>query len=119
MKKVILLVTAFIFSASLAFAQIELQSGTFSATAANSGYTLDKNSGDRTYLLEVNFPVPFEKAKPKIVLSVNRLDADNTVNLRYKVEAISISRDNFTIKISTWADSRVFEVGGTWLAYVE
>ncbi len=37
MKKVILLVTVFIFSASLAFAQIEMQSGTFSATAANSG----------------------------------------------------------------------------------
>lgn len=118
MKKVILLVIAFIFSASLAFAQVEMQSGNFTATAANQGYTLDKNSGDRTFLLEVNFPVPFNK-KPKIVLSVSMLDSDGQFNQRYNLKAISVSRDNFTIKISTWADSKIYGIGGTWIAHTE
>lgn len=118
MKKVILLITAFIFSASLVFAQVEIQSGNFKASASNTGYTLDKNSGDRTYLLEVNFPVPFNK-KPKIVLNVSLLDSDGQFNQRYNVTAISVSRDNFTLKISTWADSKIYGIGGTWLAHTE
>ncbi|HKI79457.1 MAG TPA: H-type lectin domain-containing protein [Ignavibacteriaceae bacterium] len=116
MKKVILLASFLLFSASLAFAQVQIQSGTFSESYTSKGYTLDKGTGERTYLVEVNFPAPFDK-KPKIVLSVSNIDADGQFNTRYKVEAFSVGRDNFTIKISTWGDSKIFGIGGGWIAF--
>lgn len=117
MKKFILLSATILLFSSMALAQ--MQSGKFVVSKASNGYTLDKNTGDRSYLLEVNYPIPFDKKKPTIVLSVTGIDAEKEVNLRYKVEAISVSRDNFTIKISTWSDSRIYELDGTWLAYTE
>jgi len=99
MKKVILLASFLLFSASLAFAQVQIQSGTFSESYTSKGYTLDKGTGERTYLVEVN------------------IDADGQFNTRYKVEAFSVGRDNFTIKISTWGDSKIFGIGGGWIAF--
>lgn len=96
------------------FAQ-EVQSGTFSANSTNQGYTLDKNSGDRTYSIEVNFPQGFN-VKPEIILSVSNIDADKDVNLRYDVVAKAISRDGFVITIKTWSDSKIHGIGGSWLA---
>ena len=116
MKKIILLTSIILFSASVGFAQVQIQSGTFKASYTDKGYTLDKSSGERTFLVEVEFPVPFDK-KPKVVVSVNTLDADGLFNTRYKVEAISMGRDNFTIKISTWADSKIYGIGGGWVAH--
>jgi hypothetical protein len=53
------------------------------------------------------------------MLSITQLDADKTANSRYNVEVISVSRDGFTVKIRTWADSKIFSISGYWLAFVE
>ena len=53
------------------------------------------------------------------MVSVTQLDADKAFNSRYNVEVISVSRDGFTVKIRTWADSKVYSISGYWLAYVE
>jgi len=53
------------------------------------------------------------------MLSVTQLDADKGVNTRYNVEVLSVSRDGFTVKIRTWADSKIFGISGYWLAYTE
>ena len=68
--------------------------------------------------LDVDFEIPFEKI-PQVFLSVTQIDADKESNLRYNVEAISISRDGFTIKVSTWADSKIFSISGFWIALGE
>ncbi len=116
MKKLFLASTlvfllAFTFNA---FAQ-QVESGSFSASSATSHYTLDQNSGDRVVTLEKTFATPFDKM-PVIVLSVNQIDAPSSSNLRYEVKAVSISRDNFTIQIKTWSDSKINSIAGTWLA---
>jgi len=99
-------------------AQTKLQSGTWSVNQSIQGYSLDNNNGDRSITLDIHFTEPFTK-KPKIILTITQLDSDKDVNLRYKPEAISISRDGFTLKVNTWADSKIFSLSGNWLAYVE
>ncbi len=65
--------------------------------------------------LEIKFDNPF-KETPQIFLSVLQLDADKNSNLRYKAEIVSVTKDGFTIKVRTWADSRIFSMSGYWLA---
>lgn len=120
MRKVTILAAAifFVALASLVSAQTVVQSDRWSTKAGDSGYNLDTNTGERTMNIEVNFKNPFE-VKPTIVLSITQIDADKTANLRYNVEVISVSRDGFTIKIRTWADSKIFSLSGFWLAHAE
>jgi hypothetical protein len=101
-----------------AFSQSKFVTGKYTANTNNSGFSLDKNTGPRTFLLEVNFLNPFE-SRPEVLVTVNILDADKATNVRYNVEATAISRDGFTIKITTWDDSKIYGIGGNWIAYVE
>lgn len=94
----------------------QVQSGTWSVKEGQAGYNLHTNQGERAMTISVRFPTPFEN-KPKVALSVSQIDADKNANQRYNVEAISISRDGFTIKIRTWADSKVFSISGYWIAH--
>ncbi|MFN3693426.1 MAG: H-type lectin domain-containing protein [Ignavibacterium sp.] len=94
----------------------QVQSGTWSVKEGQAGYNLHTNQGERAMTISVRFPSPFEN-KPKVILSVTQIDADKNANQRYNVEAISISRDGFTIKIRTWADSKVFSISGYWIAH--
>ncbi len=102
------------FSAFNLFAQI--QSGTWSVKEGQAGYNLHTNQGERAMTISVRFSTPFEN-KPQVALSVTQIDADKNANQRYNVEAISISRDGFTIKVRTWADSKVFSISGFWIAH--
>lgn len=101
-----------------ALSQSKFVTGKYTANANNAGYSLDKNTGPRTFLLEVNFLNPFE-SRPEVMVTVSSLDADRATNVRYSVEATAVSRDGFTIKITTWDDSKLFGIGGNWMAYVE
>jgi hypothetical protein len=96
---------------SLAYSQ-EMQVAPFYYSSADQGYTLDKGSGERTLTVEVTFPKPFE-VKPQVFLNLNTIDADH---IRVSMKAISISRDGFTIQITTWGDSKVALVGGNYIA---
>ena len=97
-----------------AFAQT-MQSSSWSVNQSLTAYSLDKNNGERTMTIEVDFETPFTK-KPQIFLSVTQIDSDKEANVRYNVEAVSISRNGFTIKVRTWADSKLFSISGYWLA---
>jgi len=119
MRKVIFLfVLALCLSSVSVFAQAGIQSGKFSADASTNGFTLEKNTGDRSISIEIPFSKPFE-TKPTIVLSVTSIDADKGTNTRFSVEAVSVSRDGFTVKISTWADTKIHGISGQWIAYPE
>ncbi|MFO7446546.1 MAG: H-type lectin domain-containing protein [Ignavibacteriaceae bacterium] len=101
-----------------ALAQDGVQSGKFAVNTATASYNLHKNSGDRSVTIEISFTKPFD-IKPTVVLSVTQLDADKDTNVRYSVDASSVSRDGFTIKVSTWADSKIYGLSGQWIAHVE
>jgi hypothetical protein len=47
------------------------------------------------------------------------LDATTQTNIRYNVSPISISRDGFTIKVATWSDSKLYGIGGYWIAHAK
>jgi hypothetical protein len=104
----------FIFLTGFSSAQT-IQSSSWSVNQSLAGYSLDTNNGERTMTIDIDFEIPF-KEKPQIFLSVAQIDADKESNVRYNVEAISISRDGFTIKVRTWSDSKLFSISGYWVA---
>lgn len=95
-----------------------IQSSSWSINQSIEGFSLDKNNGERTMTVDVKFEKAFNK-KPHIVLSVTQIDSDKDFNSRYNVEAISISRDGFTLRVRTWGDSRLFSISGYWIAIAE
>jgi hypothetical protein len=100
------------------FASAQTQSGQWQSKAGDAGYNLDSNNGARSTIVEISFSKPYD-VKPKVMVSVSQLDADKGFNSRYNVEVLSVSRDGFTIKIQTWADTKIFSIGGYWLAYTD
>jgi predicted small secreted protein len=68
--------------------------------------------------VDVSFDVPFDE-KPDIILGVTMVDATTQTNIRYSVTPMSISRDGFTIKIATWADSKLYGISGYWIAHAK
>lgn len=103
---------------TLSFAQAQVESGGWNVSTSNTGYTLDENSGERSMTVDVVFDVPFDE-KPDIVLGVTHVDATTQTNIRYNVIPRAISRDGFTIKISTWSDSKIYGIGGYWMAHAK
>lgn len=118
MKKILFLVTIVLALGLItsALAQTKVQSGKWGASKSSESYTLADNSGERSVIISVNFLDPFED-KPEVILGVTVLDATSEQNVRYRVEALSVSRDAMTIKISTWADTKIFGISGYWLAH--
>jgi hypothetical protein len=99
-----------------ATAQSKIQSGNWSVSPSLADYSLDRNNGERSMTIEIKFKESF-KQKPNIFITVTQVDADKKLNVRYQIETISVSRDGYTLKVKTWADSRVFSISGNWFAY--
>jgi len=118
MKKIMFAFFVLFFAAATAISAQNIQSGDYTADYNSADFALHQEKGTRSYDIDVSFTKSFE-AVPKIVLAVNMIDADNRYNVRYKVEAKSVSRDGFTIKVTTWNDSKVWGIAGSWMAYAE
>ena len=63
----------------------------------------------------VEFPRAFS-ARPTVTLSTVYLDTWNSANTRIRLEVTDVTREGFEFSTRTWADSRVYGVGGSWLA---
>ena len=117
MKRLISLAVVFLLFAFISNTNAQqILHGTFKADINSEGFTLDKNSGDRVYTMYVKFEKGYEKV-PSVIVSVNKLDASKETNARFEISAEAISRDGFTIKIKTWSDSKIFGIGGNWIAF--
>jgi hypothetical protein len=92
-----------------------IQSGTFKASESTPNYTLAAGTGDRMVEIDVKFDKPFT-SKPQIILSLTTVDGAKESNLRYNIQADAVTRDGFTIQLKTWSDTKIFMLGGTWLA---
>ncbi|MCZ7601751.1 MAG: H-type lectin domain-containing protein [Melioribacteraceae bacterium] len=114
MKKVLFAALFLILSVGL-FAQ-QIESGVFDVNSNTKGYSLDKNSGDRIFTLEVRFNKPFETI-PDVVVGLNKMEFDKNTNARVDVQASAVSRDGFVLRIKTWGDTRVLVLGGSWVAH--
>ncbi|MGD8777966.1 MAG: H-type lectin domain-containing protein [Ignavibacteria bacterium] len=91
-------------------------SGKFDANQSTNGFILHKNEGDRVYTKYVQFEKGFETL-PAVVVTVNKIEADKETNLRYEVKAEAVSRDGFTVKIKTWGNTKILNIGGDWVAF--
>lgn len=118
MKHLTIFAALLFFVAFTSISSAQIQSGSWMTKAGDKGYNLDTNTGERAMTIEVDFTKPFE-VKPKVILSVTEIDGDKAFNQRYNVEVLSVSRDGFTIKIRTWADTKIYSMSGYWLAYTE
>jgi hypothetical protein len=99
-------------------AQTKIQSASWSINQSVAGFALDNNNGERIMTIDIKFDKPFN-SKPKVYLSLIQIDASKETNIRYNIEAVSVSRDGFTLKVNTWSDSKIFSMSGNWLAYTE
>ena len=61
------------------------------------------------------FATPYSQP-PKVELGVTALDHDNRNNIRYEVSVASVTKDGFTAKCLTWADSDIYDIQVSWIS---
>lgn len=96
----------------------QLARGEFAAGVTSEGWSLNAGTGTRNHVVFVRFPKPFAE-QPSVVLSLTSVDGAPAKdgNIRVALKADNITREGFVVKISTWGDSRVAGMEGTWLAF--
>ena len=117
MKKLLLTILLVVGVTAVAMSQTQVLIGTWKANSTSTpSYTLHENSGERSVVISVPFLKPFE-TKPDVILTVNHLDAESKTNVRYTVKSVTVTRDGFTIQLSTWAETKIYGINGYWLAH--
>lgn len=71
----------------------------------------------RSDQIRVDFPAGRFAKVPKVHVMLNSIDTDQAVNTRISVQATSVTQSGFSVEVSTWADSKVYGVGVSWIAY--
>ena len=61
----------------------------------------------------ITFGTPFD-APPKLPLGFNLLDLGKGANIRVATSADNITKEGFTISLSTWGDSILYAAGASW-----
>lgn len=118
MKAVVALLAVFVLFAFVdsANAQVEIKTGEFLVDYVKTpNYNLDKGEGQREQNVEVRFDTPFANT-PTIILGTNKIDAEATTNLRYEIKTTFVTKEGFIVKVITWADSKIYQIGGSWVA---
>lgn len=67
--------------------------------------------------IRVDFPAGRFAKVPKVHVMLNQIDTDQAVNTRISVQATSVTQSGFSVEVSTWANSKVYGVGVSWIAY--
>jgi len=92
-----------------------VQSGTFKADKSTTGYSLDNGSGSRSVLLTIKFDKPFAN-KPQVMAAVTMIDGAKEANVRFDVKTEIVTPEEVQLNIKTWGDTKIFQIGGTWIA---
>ncbi|MCX7874568.1 MAG: H-type lectin domain-containing protein [Melioribacteraceae bacterium] len=97
-----------------------VQTGEFSVEKTKvSNYMLDSGSDqERTLQLNITFPKQY-KNKPEVMLSVTKFDGEKGINTRYSVKLLSVHKAGFSMEIKTWGGSKIYMIGGMWMAIGE
>lgn len=118
MKRFAMVMVALMLVSVVALAADNMQKGSFQANINSENWTLNGGSGTRTHIVYVKFEKAYSEL-PQVFLSLTAYDgaAGKDGNVRVSIKAENITRDGFVIKVSTWGDSRVAGVDGSWLAF--
>jgi hypothetical protein len=111
----LLVVALFPCMARQAHAVLAIENGSQWMSSDAPKWTLEEGEGIRRVVIPIKFSEPFLSA-PKISLSFNYLDTDNTFNQRIKVEAKRVTTTGYNMVLTTWYDSIIWAVGVSWIA---
>jgi hypothetical protein len=81
------------------------------------GWHLHTGSGPRYFDTLVIFQSPFATL-PAVQVNLSEIDADAGPNLRVQAVAINITNVGFTLRIDTWADTKLYAVQANWFAFI-
>ena len=81
-----------------------------------TGHVFETGSGPREDSRWVSFSQPFSRT-PKVFVAIKLLDSSKDANLRIDTNARDITRYGFRLKVNTWADTKIYAVSTSWLAY--
>jgi hypothetical protein len=86
-------------------------------TGGTPGWNLHQGSGNRQFDKVVTFQTSLPNA-PIVQVNLGVVDADGQPNLRVRAQAVNVTNLGFTVRIVTWADTKLYAVGANWLAVV-
>ncbi|MFD2442314.1 H-type lectin domain-containing protein [Paracoccus kondratievae] len=72
-------------------------------------------SGDRSVRISTSFVAPFG-AVPCVNLGLSGLDAAHDQNLRFRLEAVEVTRSGFVVEFVTWGDTHIARASVAWQA---
>jgi hypothetical protein len=84
-------------------------------TGGTPGWHLHQGSGARFFDMAVAFQSPLI-GSPLVQINLAALDSDGQHNLRVTVNPINVTNVGFTVRISTWADTKLYAVRASWIA---
>jgi hypothetical protein len=80
-------------------------------------WNLNAGAGERIFQSpDIPFNPPFS-APPQVALALSGIDSDPAANLRVELYPHDVERDEFNIMVKTWADTVLYGVWVTWIAY--
>ena len=68
---------------------------------------------------EIDAVIPFQagfRRDPVVQASIAALDSGNVANTRVDVNVVSVTRENFVVRVTTWADTKLATVHVSWTA---
>jgi H-type lectin domain-containing protein len=74
-------------------------------------------NGPRSVVKTVTFPAGSFGSPPQVTGAISSLDSGNAANTRVTVNILNITATKFDIKVDTWADTKLAQVGVSWVAY--
>ena len=108
---------AIILSLALSASCFVQKSGVVGFSYWQTGHAFEVGNGSRSDLRYVTFAGAFA-GYPTVVLSIKSLDSSKSYNLRINTEAIGVSPTGFGLNVYTWADTKIYGVTISWIAYL-
>lgn len=75
-------------------------------------------SGSRSEDVHVDFSTKFRNP-PAVTVALSQVDAGNAANLRVNAHVTHVTDDHCTIRVDTWADTKLASVAVTYVAVGE
>jgi hypothetical protein len=98
---------------------MQIQAGTvgYGYTTPGINWTLASGSGARSFTSpDIAFPTAFSTT-PTVIVALYGVDAANSANLRLTVATADVETGEFNVVFNTWADSVIYTVWVSWIAF--
>ncbi|MDH3251589.1 MAG: H-type lectin domain-containing protein [Ignavibacteria bacterium] len=116
-RNAFILILSMLVLSAFAFSQ-NTQKGDFRGDGKVEGWTLGEGTGSRSAIIFVKFDKPFSET-PTVLVAVtgqSSMAGETAKKTNFNVTADRVTRDGFVIKVSTWDDTKLLAVYGSWLA---